>query len=76
MKIELTNEEALVLFHWLNNNARRNEVFQDKSEQIVLWSMECQLEKNLLEPHSDQYLQALKSAQADIKRTYSEITDE
>ena len=39
MKIELTNEEALILFHWLNNNARKDEVFQDKSEQIVMWDI-------------------------------------
>lgn len=75
MKIELTNEETLVLFHWLNNNAHRDEVFQDKSEQIVMWDIECQLEKILSEPHSDQYIQVLKSAQDDIKRRYSEITE-
>lgn len=76
MIIELTNEEALILFHWLNNNARRDELFQDISEQIVMWDIECQLEKILPQPHSDQYLQALKSAQTDIKRPYSEITGE
>lgn len=76
MKIELTNEEALILFHWLNNNERRDEVFQDKSEQIIMWDIECQLENFLSEPHSDQYLQALKSAQNNIKRPYSEITGE
>ena len=76
MKIELTNKEALVLFHWLNNNAHRDGVFQDRSEQIVMWDIECQLEKILSEPHSDLYLQALKSAQNDIKQPYSEITEE
>ena len=76
MKIELTNEETLVLFHWLNNNAHRDEVFQDKSEQIVMWDIECQLEKILSHPYSDQYMQALKPAQTDIKRPYSEIIGE
>lgn len=70
MKIELTNEEALVLFEWLYNNSKQEELFQDKAAQYVLWSIECQLEKELSEPHSDNYQTALAEAKAIVKRKY------
>lgn len=73
MNIELTSEEAIVLFEWLNNNRKREDIFQDKSEQIVLWSIECQLEKILSEPHSEYYLNALAAAKNHIKMPYCEI---
>lgn len=70
MKIELTNEEALVLSDWLYNNSKQDELFQDKAAQYVLWSIECQLEKELSEPHADNYLTALAEARDSVKRTY------
>ena len=70
MKIELTNEEALVLSEWLYNNSKQDELFQDKAAQYVFWSIECQLEKELSEPHSDNYLTALAEAKDTVKRKY------
>ena len=70
MKIELTNEEALVLSEWLYNNSKQDELFQDKAAQYVLWSIECQLEKELSEPHSDNYLTALAEAKDTVKSQY------
>lgn len=70
MKIELTNEEALVLFEWLFNNSSHDELFQDKAAQYVLWSIECQLEKELSEPHSDHYLAALTEARDTVRIKY------
>lgn len=70
MKIELTNEEALVLSEWLYNNSGKDELFHDKAAQYVLWSIECQLEKELSEPHSDNYQTALAEARDAVRRKY------
>lgn len=70
MKVELTNEEALVLFEWICNNSKKNGLFRDKSEQLVLWNIECQLEKELTEPHLDNYITALAEARDSVKRTH------
>lgn len=70
MKIELTNEEALVLFEWLYNNGKQDQLFQDKSEQYVFWGIECQLEKELSEPHSDNYLNTIAEARETVRRIY------
>ena len=70
MKIDLTTQEALVLFEWICTNSKCDEFFQDKSEQLVLWSIECQLEKELTAPHSEDYLAALTDARNTVKRKY------
>ena len=70
MKIELTNEEALVLIEWLFHNSSHDELFQDKAAQYVLWSIECQLEKELSEPHSDHYLTSLTEARNAVRMKY------
>ena len=49
MKIELTNQEALVLFEWLCQNSEKDELFAHEAEQYVLWRMEAQLDKALLD---------------------------
>lgn len=75
MDINLNYSDDDILFEWLNNNRNRDDIFQDKSEQIVLWSIECQLEKILSEPHSEYYLNALAAAKNHIKKPYCEIFD-
>ena len=39
MKIELTHEEALVLSDRLYRKSEKNELFDDISEQYVLWKI-------------------------------------
>lgn len=70
MKINLTHEEALVLFEWLSKHSRQDDLFQDKSEQYVLWNIECQLEKELPDPHSGNYHSILMDARDMVKRNY------
>lgn len=70
MTIEITNEEALVLFEWLCTNSKQTKFYHDKSEQYVFWNIECQLERMLPEPHSDSYLTALSIARDTVMRKY------
>jgi hypothetical protein len=66
VKLELSKAEALVLFEWL---ARREQAAgrrqPDAAEQNVLWSMEVQLEKTLVEPFARDYDRQLASARAE-----------
>lgn len=64
INLELTQDEALVLSALLCRTSRMEEtiVFEDKSERHVLWSLECQLEKKLLEPCVPNYNQVLEKS--------------
>ena len=68
MKIELTNEQALVLSDWLHRNSRKESLFEDIAEQYVFWDMECQLEKELVEPFMENYNEILASARDTVKK--------
>ena len=70
MKIELTNEQALVLSDWLHRNSRKESLFEDIAEQYVFWDMECQLEKELVEPFMENYNEILASARDTVKKNY------
>ena len=64
IEIRLTKDEALVLFEFLSrfNQADNNAIFEDKSEQKTLWTIEGQLEKILVEPFKPDYLDIIKEA--------------
>lgn len=66
--LELSSEEALVLFEWL---ARTEEAldatFVDKAEQMVLWSVEGQLERELVAPFRTDYDRLLQAARDTIR---------
>ena len=70
MNLELTKEEALVLEAWLFRMSKKAELFDDIAEQYVFWSIQCQLEKTLGEPHSDNYLEMLAQARKAVKENY------
>jgi hypothetical protein len=63
IKIELTKDEALVLFEWL---ARKDEAgtrsFEDEAEEKVFWAVQAQLEKALVEPFDPKYRHLLAGA--------------
>jgi len=65
VQIELTNEEALVLFEWLTHTEGRLP-FVDPAEQTVLWRIEGQLESNLTEPLARDYASLLRTARASV----------
>jgi hypothetical protein len=54
--IELSQDEALVLFEWLSRNENQLEgMFQDHAEQRVLRDVEAALERTLVEPFKPNY---------------------
>ena len=69
LKVELTKDEALVTFEFLSrfNEFERNGVFEDQAEQKVLWLIEGQLEKQLVEPFMPNYKDIINNARNDIR---------
>jgi len=56
MKIELNDDEALVLFDWLQREDKRDALpTEHQAEKTVLWSILCQLEKVLVQPFRNDY---------------------
>ena len=68
MKLELTQDEALVFFEWL---ARLDEhdafPCQDPADRQVLWSLHGQLEKVLVEPFREDYRELVEQARSRVK---------
>lgn len=70
MTLELSEAEAVVLHDLLYRISGKKEYFEDIAEQYVLWSIECQLEKKLVEPHKDNYSEVIEQARAAVKQNY------
>lgn len=69
INIELTKEEAIVLFEFLcriNENENLS-TFDDLAEQRVLWDIECILEKQLSEPFRADYQEIVKEAREAVR---------
>lgn len=69
VNIELTKDEAIVLFEYLgrfNENEDRGK-FEDQSEQRVLWDIECILEKQLTEPFRADYSEIVIKAREKVR---------
>lgn len=66
--IELSMDEALVLFSWLTrfNEADENQ-FEDQAEERVLWDIEAKLEKTLVAPLSGDYEALLLEARRNVR---------
>lgn len=64
--IELSHDEALVLFDWLARVDGSLPVV-DPSEQDVLWRIEGQLEKKLVEPLAADYKDAVNAARSRLR---------
>jgi hypothetical protein len=68
ISITLGGSEALVLFDWLSRlNEEENAVFEDRAEQIVLWDLECSLERLLVAPLRADYPEALGKARDEVR---------
>lgn len=67
--IKLNKDEALVLFEFLSriNDKELKEIFEDQAEQKVLWILEGQLEKQLVEPFKPEYNDIIKEARNKIR---------
>jgi len=66
--IELTNQEALVLFEFLRRcDDENNYTFADQSEERMLWNLESILQKQLVEIFSPDYGRLLEEARKQIR---------
>ena len=66
--LELTDEEALVLFDWLaRSTGGKPAAFVDQAEQRVLWDIESMLESVLLAPISPDYNSQLAAARETVR---------
>ncbi len=72
MKIELTKAEALVLFDWLYENRQKEEydAYLDEAITYVFSTIECQLERELVEPFYKNYQEILAKAKKSVKENY------
>ena len=63
IKIELSPDEALVLFEYLSRFSDTGKTeFEDKSEKIALWNLTCLLEKVMVEPFKPNYGELVHAA--------------
>ena len=66
--VELTRNEALVLFEFLRRCDDENEYsFVDQAEQRVLWDVECVLQKQLVEIFSPEFGILLNAAREQVR---------
>jgi hypothetical protein len=67
--LELSADEALVLFDWLGRTSDAGEPapFADQAEQRVLWDVECMLERVLVEPFKADYALLLETARSRVR---------
>ena len=69
INIELSKEEAIVLFEFLGKFNENDDLsrFEDQAEQRVLWDIECILEKELSEPFQADYQEIVKKARDKVR---------
>ena len=68
VKLELTTDEALVLYDWLVRfNQRDRADFADQAEARVLLDLEAMLEKTLVAPLQSNYAELLARARANVR---------
>ena len=69
INIELTKEEAIVLFEFLARISEKEDsiVFDDQSEQRVLWNIESILEKKLNDPFLLNYSEIVERARENVR---------
>ncbi len=68
IQINLSKDEAIILFEFLSRFSNE-EILEiaDQSEARVLWNILCDLEKDLVEPFSEKYVEILKKAREKIR---------
>lgn len=67
--LSLTNDEALVLLDWLIrfNEEENSSVFDDQSEERVLFDLEAVLEKSIVEIFDGNYRKTLANARENVR---------
>jgi hypothetical protein len=68
MKLELTQDEALVFFEWLSRLDEQGAFpCEDPAEEQVLWALHGQLEKAMSEPFRANYRELVEQARSRVK---------
>tara|TARA_R110002020_G_scaffold323714_2_gene539537 strand:- start:1214 stop:1450 length:237 start_codon:yes stop_codon:yes gene_type:complete len=69
INIKLSKDEALVLFEFVSrfNETEHKDLFQDQSEQKMMWLIEGQLQKILVEPFRPDYKEIIDNARNSIR---------
>jgi hypothetical protein len=69
VNIELTKEEAIVLFEFLGrfNEIEDSNKFEDQAEHRVLCDIECILERKLSEPFGADYQEIVMKAREAVR---------
>ncbi len=63
VRLELTADEALVLFEFLSRYSESNSLgVEDQAEQRALWNLQCLFERQLVEPFRPDYAALLAAA--------------
>jgi hypothetical protein len=66
--VALSKDEALVFFDWLKRfNESEDYQFDDQAERRVLWDIEANLERNLVEPFEENYSELLSLARSRVR---------
>ncbi len=66
--IELTKNEALILYDWIQKlNTKEDTIFEDQAEERVLWDLEAILEKKLTGPLQNNYHQLISEARESVR---------
>lgn len=67
--LTISKDESLVLFDFLSrfNESEHPNIFEDQAEQKVLWIIEGQLEKQLVEPFMPDYKEIIKKVRNKIR---------
>lgn len=67
--VELSNDEALVLLNWLSrfNEIENSNLFEDQSEERILWDLESVLEKVVTTTFKADYKETLSSAREKLR---------
>ncbi len=67
MKLELTDDQALVLLEWLARlEALAEPPYEHPAEQQVVWEIEAQLDRVLVEPFKPDYQQLVAAVRARV----------
>jgi hypothetical protein len=61
--LDLTHDQALVLSAWLWRESDNVQTAHE-AERVVLWDIECQLERIVMEPFRPDYESLLEAARA------------
>jgi hypothetical protein len=74
--ISLSKHQALVLFEWLTKQDESDTFKYDHdAEQCIVWKLQAQLERTLVEPFREDYLSKLEQARNKVAAESKSIAD-